>query len=214
MSQAGRTGIYGASGSGKSTLMRSLIAKEPRLVLVALDREDPAWKGLGLRFVDKVTDVKAAIAKGMKAGRWRLCYVPPAHYELEALHEVSLLLRNVQDRTKRRWPMTFAVDELHEAFPNQKLPRTLMGFGELCSRGRARRIHMIGATQRVAEVNTRWRGNESERYIFRQGDKADVDQVARWLMGRREEVAGLKNYEYLHVDAAAGTVSRSKTRKR
>lgn len=214
MSQAGRKAVYGASGSGKTTLMRSLIAKEPRLVLFALDRKDPAWKGLNLRYVDKVSGIKDAISRGMKAGRWRVCYIPPADWELEALHGVSRLLRDIQDRTAARWPVTFAVDELQISFPNEKISRALMGFGELCSRGRARRIEMIAAAQRVAEVNTRWRGNESERYIFRQGDENDFNQAARWLPNHKVTLRNLQNYEYLHVNAAAGKITHHKPRSK
>ena len=73
-----------------------------------------------------------------------------------------------------------------------------------CSRGRHYGIEIIGAAQRLAEINTRWRGNESERFIFRLGDLADFQTAARWLPDHRDALRHLRQFEYLHVAPRIG----------
>lgn len=209
MSQAGRIGIYGASGSGKTTLARAMLASRPRVVVMSPIPGDYP----GIRQVTTIEAVKRGIVAGNKAGRWKICYVPPAGREPEALHALSILLRNVQVATGRGRQITLAADELNLSFPVTSLPARLSGFGELCSRGRHYRIEMIGITQRLAEVNTRWRGNESERFIFRMSDDADYQKAARWLPDHRAALRKLRPFEYLHVAPATGSVTQRKTKR-
>ena len=53
------------------------------------------------------------------------------------------------------------------------------GFAEMCSRGRHYGLDMIGVSQRIAEVSTRFRGNCSETVVFRQKGPRDNKATVR-----------------------------------
>lgn len=194
---ARRIGVYGASGSGKSTRVKDLMRGAERVVVF-----DPMDEYASHRFA-RCTSLARVLA-GMKrgwAGGFRIAYVPPSNREAEALHKLALLLMQAQapyrdERDARK--IVLVVEELNLSFPVAALPRDIYGMGELCSRGRHYGIEVIGVTQRLAEVNTRFRGNTSEAYFFRQSDHVDVQAVGRMLGPQwAKHVQELQDHHYL-----------------
>ena len=66
--------------------------------------------------------------------------------------------------------MTLVVEEMNLSFPVAGGVHKCTGFAEICSRGRHYGIDVIGASQRIAEVDTRFRGNCTESVVLRQED--------------------------------------------
>ncbi len=209
MKSVGRIGIYGASGSGKSTKAKELLKARDRVVIF-----DPMAE-YGGRGGAVSVHTMPQLVKELK-NRWRtgfrLAFVPPAQGELAALHELSLLLKRIQSgyaTGASKTEITLLVEELNLGYPNMMLPPDRNGFGELCSRGRHYGIEIIGITQRPAEVSTRWRGNTSESYWFRQADYRDL-QTAGAMLGPQAKVTlkALPTHHYLHF--ALGVITPGK----
>lgn len=220
MSDGRRIFITGPSGSGKSTVMNQIIAPASHLIVFDYlpTRRETARK-MRLAEVDTLKGVKAAMAKGYKAG-FRLWYRPPPENQAEALHALSMLLFQAQspiEKGKAVPPITLAVDEMSEAFPIMNLPQGQRGFYRVSKAGRHYRITVVGGTQRPAQVNTEYRGNAEVRYIF--GTTEPVDLKAIEEMGGRGTPFGrelarvaqsLPRYHYIRLEA--GRVSRGVTK--
>lgn len=206
--EAGRIAIYGGSGSGKTTRARMMIATRPRVVV--MDPHDE-YGDAGFRRVTNMRGVVQALKAGWASG-FRVTYVPPPHREDEALHRLSVLLRMVQAPREETRIVTLVAEELNMCFPNHNLPKELYGFGELCSRGRHYGIELIGISQRIAEINTRFRGNTgTATYYFRPDDHRDITTACQRLGPRwREALATLKTHEYLRL--CEGVVTRGRNR--
>ena len=196
---AGRTGIYGRSGSGKSTRAKELVAGLRRIVVFDALRE---YRQRGFTELTTLRGLRDHLARNWPTG-FRCAYVPPSGHEAEALHVVSTLLKRAQQpyfRGKDPRQLTFLVEELNMSFPVTALPAKLNGFPELCSRGRHYGIALIGVSQRLAEINTRFRGNTTESYYFRLADHADLTTAARVIgPAWKGKLATLQDHQYLHV---------------
>lgn len=192
-----RHGVYGASGSGKSTLIKTAYAHERRRV--AFDPMDE-YHEQGFVRVSTIKGLTDAIRRRWQSA-FSIAYVPRPDHEIEDLHHVSKRLAEVQEpywAGKMSRKVTFIVEELNLGFPNHSLPKGMGGFANLCSRGRHYGINIIGASQRIAEVGTRFRGNCSRTYFFFQDELADVETICRSI-GRewKAELEGLQVHEYL-----------------
>ena len=212
-SNAGRIGVWGRSGSGKSSYVKKLIKGRKRLIVFdPLAEYGPELKMRTIEHVrrNSLDDVRAGMAKSWPG--FRLAYVPPAGNEAAALSALCRLLMAAQkpfkDGAKGAAMMTLVVEEMNMSFPvaggDQKCP----GFAEMCSRGRHFGIEVIGASQRIAEVSTRWRGNNSETIILAQKGKRDIDAATAEIGTDRRTVVALQNLEYLHEKG--GTITQGK----
>lgn len=194
---AQRIGIWGASGSGKSTLAKVLCAKAGRVVV--FDPMDE-YRGLGFRRCETFREVAGYIKQNWR-GRFRIAYVPPEHREAAALHRLAHLLRQIQQPYYEGKPipkLTLVVEEMNTGYPVRDLPAELSGFPGLCSRGRHYGIEIIGISQRIAEVNTRFRGNTNVAYFFAQGDHRDTTTITQMIgPEHRAALHALQRHEYL-----------------
>lgn len=206
MIQAERIGVYGASGSGKSTKKNLLVCGAPRLVSF-----DPFAEGSKGAINTSAKDFRFALVKHWTT-RFNINVIPTYGREMAELHAVSLAIRDAQVATGAKVPLTFVVEEMNTAFPVTALPTQYPGFGELCSRGRHFNINLVGVSQRIAEINTRWRGNTSCFFLFRQADARDQATAARMLpQGWGAKLTALADFQYLFVKAGKvtyGTVSK------
>lgn len=208
MTQAKRIGIYGASGSGKTTKALQLIKSLSRVVVF-----DPVdeWGDHGYTRTN-LANIRQDLAKRWRTG-FRLAVVPAYGAEPKLLHRLSETVRDAQVETNAAAPICFVVDELNTGFPVTSLPADMLGFGELCSRGRHWAVNVVGITQRIAEVNTRWRGNTSCSFIFRQASTPDVKAAEALLPpGHRGKVSQLQNFHYLYVEQ--GSVSTGQVKRK
>lgn len=201
-SNAGRIGVYGAAGSGKSTWVKERIRRLDRLVIF-----DPLgeYGGTG-RLVRSHRDVRALLRDmGHSWNRgFRLALLPAAGAEVQELHRLARGLIQAQAPFKAGEDdrqITLVVEEMNLSFPVAGLPADRMGFGEICSRGRHWGIETIGVSQRPAEINTRFRGNETARVLFRLAEHVDQQWIRRSLgpeAARR--VTALSPHEFLFVE--------------
>lgn len=212
---AKRIGVFGASGSGKSTLTQSLIKGRGRVIVF-----DPQMDYASKReytTVHNQLELVRHIEKRWHAG-FRVAYVPRMGADcITELHMLSMLMLQVQQPYfgyKDSRKITLVVDELNKSYPVAGLRSDLRGFGELCSRGRHYGVEVIGVSQRMAEVNTNFRGNLSEVFFLRLIEHNDISAV-RATLGPdwADKVRGFPNYQYLRRDEKGaitlGAVRRS-----
>lgn len=207
---AGRIGIWGCSGSGKTTRQKELI--ETRRRVIALDPKTTTFTR-GFRSCRSTADLFRAI----KAG-WHTGYKIQVPTGLEAkvcqayLEQIVRGLFIVQDpyiRGQRGMvgkEITLVIDEADLFFPNKGAPEAVQAqIDNLTRRGREWGIEVIAASQRLAQVNTTFRGNCTEHYFFAQQDHTDIDAVLSNI-GRqhRAALASLRVHEYLHKSMEIG----------
>mgnify|MGYP000566087522 CR=1 FL=1 len=212
-SDAGRVGVWGRSGSGKSSYVKRLIKARKRLVVF-----DPlAEYGSALRIGtvehrrrDSLDDVRKAMLSNW-AG-FRVAYVPPAGKETAALSALSKLLFACQQPFKDGKPgakmLTLVVEEMNLSFPVSGGAQKCPGFADICSRGRHYGIEVIGVSQRIAEVATRFRNNCTETVVLAQKGPRDLDAAAAELGIHKAQVSKLQNLDYLQEKG--GTVTKGK----
>ena len=199
-SNAGRIGVFGRSGSGKSTYTKRLIKARKRVVIFdPLEEYDAKVRVRHVRR-DSINDVIRAIAADYQG--FRVSYVPPAGDEAEALSKLCWALLEAQEPfragDKRTPGLTLVVEEMNNSFPVHGGAENCRGFAEICSRGRHYGIEVIGVSQRIAEVATRFRNNCTETVILAQKGKRDLDAAAELIGGDRQKVMALRNLDYLH----------------
>jgi len=203
--------VAGASGSGKSTRVKELTRRFNRVVV--FDPMDE-YEGEGFTRTTRITgkhSVKEFLQRGWARG-FRIAYVPEDGNEATELHKLCQLLKAVQEPYRKCKKglaipkLVLLVEEINLSFPETKLPKELVGFGNLCSRGRHYGIEIFGITQRVAEVNTRFRGNANQAYFFRQEDHRDIQTIVSSLGPEwRNQIKQLQDHHYLKRQSGAIT---------
>lgn len=204
---ATRIGIWGGSGSGKSTRAKEML-KSARRVVVFDPMEE--YEREGLKPFRSIAALGKHIATNFNS--FRACYIPAPGQEAEALHKLSLLLRDLQSGYKaghHSAQLHLMVEEMNLCF-GSNISGSLSGFAELCSRGRHSGINLIGISQRPNEVNTRFRGNLEHLFVFRLIDHVDINSLVAAL-GRdyATKIKSLAPHEYLYR-GLDGTVKRGK----
>lgn len=211
-SNAGRVGIWGRSGSGKSAYCKKRIKGRKRVIVfdpLAEYGRDAGCTVMQHNSRDALDRVRQAMAANWSG--FRLAYVPPPGVEAAALSGLCRLLLRAQrpyQETGKGAPLTLVVEEMNLSFPVSGGAAKCPGFAEICSRGRHFGIEVLGLSQRIAEVDTRFRGNCTETVVLAQKGPRDLAAAADALGGARDRVAGLANLEYLHECAGAITSGR------
>lgn len=178
-SNAGRVGVWGASGSGKSSYVKAAIAQRRRVVVF-----DPQGEYPGRRLGD-LESVRREMRENWSS--FRISYTPPPGKESQALSGLCRLLLAAQrpfKETGRGAPLVLVVEEMNLSFPVAGGAAKCPGFAEICSRGRHYGIEAWGVSQRIAEVDTRFRGNCTETVVFRQKGHRDQSAAALELGAR------------------------------
>lgn len=210
ISDVGRVGVWGRSGSGKSSWVKREIAKARRVVIFDPLGEYQGFKKIPHRTRDGLDQVRAAMAADW-AG-FRIAYIPPAGQEVAALNGLSrLLLRaqaGYQEGRRGARPMILVVEEMNLAFPVHGGAEKCPGFAEICSRGRHFGIHVIGVSQRLAEVATRFRGNCSETIVFAQKGPRDLAAASAETGRPQAEIAKLENLAFIREKNGATSSGR------
>lgn len=211
MAEYHRIGIWGASGSGKTTKAVKLTAGQDRRV-IAFDPVLDKAIGRGAIRVKGLDRLWPVLDAHWYRSNLRIAYTPRSTEDCPGdLHKLCLYVIARQEAdTKKESELTLLVDELNLSFPVERLPSGLYGFMDMCARGRHYRVNIIGISQRVAEVGTRFRGNTSSFYAFRVGDHTDAQTLSR-MMGPeyRQQLIDLPNYDYFHVES--GVVTKGRT---
>lgn len=132
---------------------------------------------------------------------FRLAYVPPAGKEAAALSGLSRLLMKAQTpffNGKATGQVTLVVEEMNLCFPVSGGVEKAPGFADVCSRGRHYGIEVVGVSQRIAEVATRFRGNCTQTVVFAQKGPRDVAAAASELGCDQGQIKTLQSLSYLH----------------
>lgn len=194
-SNSGRVVVVGASGSGKSAYVKRYVGGQGRVL--ALDPMDE-YSAQGFKRCTSVEQVRAAMRVSFK--RFKIAYVPKSADEMGALNRLSHLALVAQQpwRGKKGPELVLVVEEMNTCFPLHKASK-VPAFAEVCSRGRHSHIHVVGVTQRLAEIDTRFRGNLTEAVVFRQTAPVDVRAVVDATGTPANRVSALKKLEYLQT---------------
>ena len=184
MSEYQRIGIFGRSQSGKSSLMDRILRGHRRVVLFdAIDERAPTARAEGFSEITTISELQDRIDRDYASG-FRLWFHPSYEADLVlSLSDVSRMLLDCQTQqaerggTDKRPSIALAVDEMADCFPNQTLTREKDHFSIMCRSGRHKGIHLIGASQRPAEVSTKFRGQLSKRFIFNLTEPRDLQAV-------------------------------------
>jgi len=207
----GRIGIAGRSQSGKSSFLDRMLRPHKRVVLFDTnDERAPVAKKEGFKRVSSIMELQERIDRKYAKG-FKLWYLPEDEPDdIQALHNLSLALWNIQSEegsargSQNRPDIVFAVDEMADCFPNHHMKKDQDHFSLMCRRGRHKGIHLIGATQRFAEVSTKFRGQLNKRFLFNLTEPADLD-VVRKLGGEHgkqlvQEVLNLPALHYIKME--------------
>lgn len=205
-SNAGRIGVWGASGSGKSTYVKRMIATRRRVIV--LDPMAEYSKG-GLSQASSVEAVRKAMVKDWTG--FRIALAPRAGREADYLNSLCHLILMAQKPYvdgKSKLGLSLVVEEMNTAFPVHGGERKCPMFADMCSRGRHFGVEIIGVSQRMAEVSTRFRGNCTETVILRQQGKNDLNTSAETTGIDVAKLRALKNLEFLHYKAGDVTAGK------
>jgi hypothetical protein len=184
MKDAALTLIVGRRGSGKTHLSRAVIDKFQRVV--AFDPLGEYRGKRGWRSCDDRKTMLGHIVKNWNAG-FQVSYIPPAGGELEALHFVSDLLWQIQEKYrngKSSDKICLLIEEANLSIPTTAFPRDRASALRLINQGRHAGIEMVAVTQRPALVNASYRANAFRTYVFPLADDNDV-QTAMRMIGRQ-----------------------------
>lgn len=193
---AGRLGIWGASGTGKTTYLLDRLHGVRRVVVMDvtgdLVRE-------GFQRCNSVEEVRAAIVANWRG--FRLAYCATPGQETRCLNQLAQLLSVAQAGYEAEYhdmTLTLAVDEMADAFPATGGLKKVPHYATLCSQGRHKGIALIGCSQRIAEVHTKFRGNCNEAVVFASIEPNDVERSADTLGLRGADRNRVRNLEALH----------------
>jgi DNA helicase HerA-like ATPase len=198
----GRVGIWGASGSGKSAYTKKRLKGRKRVVVF-----DPLEEYSG----KKVSTIKGVEREMVR--RWAdfvISYSPQIGKEAANLNDLSRFLLAVQrpfKEGKKGRPLTLVVEEMNSSFPVSGGAAKCPYFAEICSRGRHYGIEVFGVSQRLAEVDTRFRGNCTETVVFRQKGIRDKTAAAAEIGCAVSELP-TENLHFMHE--RNGVVSKDK----
>ncbi len=207
-----RIGLFGKSKSGKSTMMNRLMRKHRRVILFdAIEERTESAKEEGFTRVTCINELQLLVNQNYEAG-FRYWFMP--HYEqdlIQALSDLSTFMLDIQTQyadeygTENRPTLLLAVDEMADCFPNHIMKKGQDTFSVMCRSGRHKGIHLIGATQRPAEVSTKFRGQLEKRFFFSLQEGADLDAIEK-IGGAKDgrklsgAVRSLKPLEYIRME--------------
>lgn len=111
--------------------------------------------------------------------------------------------------------ITLVIDEAQKFFPRGKLSGEYYGLCEdLFTLGRHYGLNIYGASQRLAQVDTAFRGNCTQQFFFAQGDHTDIEAVRNSTGLKADDVRAIKKFEFLHKSNEFGAlIKRGKTKK-
>ena len=213
-SNTGRIGVYGASGSGKSTYVKRRIKGRKRVIVFDTEGE---YGGAGVQTCHTVEEVRLEMVANWNG--FRINYIPPSGKEARALSQLAGLILKAQEQYKGKDQapvLTHVIEEMNLSFPGNSGAAKAPNFAHICSRGRHRFIEVIGAAQRIAEVDTRWRGNCTETVIFRQQGATDKNTAVQTTGASKDELWALDDLQYLHEKQGKithGQISFGKSKK-
>lgn len=200
-------GVWGGRGSGKSTRIKELVKYESRVIAV-----DPVgeYHEAGFQSYKTHQGLYKALRAAWNTG-FKFALDVSEHPDMQASFlKLSRDLRQIQrpyydGKDSRK--ITLVVDEMSLLVPNRAMSANERDFLMMINVGRHYGVEIIGASQRLAQVHTDFRGNCAENYYFR--TTAHVDKnAARQILGptKADELALLQPHEYIHM--ADGQISK------
>lgn len=205
--------VTGCRGSGKSTRIKEMIKGNNRII--AFDPMAEYDSSLGFTQYKTLKGLYAGLHKGWSNGfRLSLNALDLNDHEKKAVFlklcaDLLVIQRPYFDFDDDR-ELTFIIDEMSTCVP--KTPKdSELQFKQLCNLGRHYGVEILGATQRVAEVPTNFRGNVAESYYMRQTNNVDIKAIGEMIgLDAARKCAKLKPHSYIHVVDGEKTLGKNK----
>ena len=208
---AASVGIWGSSGTGKTTYLVERLKGVKRVIVVDVKG---SMVRHGYKRCDTVEQVRQAMIADWRG--FRLAFVPKQSQIVRELNQLSSIVYAAGDgylKKQHSMILTLAVDEMADAFPAKGgFLKYKANFGILTSMGRESGIEIIGCSQRIAEVDSRFRGNCQEAIVFGSTEVNDCKRSADTVGVKWQDIHALPNFEYIHRMRDRTTV-RGKTKK-
>lgn len=191
--------VSGASRCGKSTQVARMVRDANRAM--AWDPEDQWSQQPGFR---KITTRKALLEAIQTKGHMRIAYV--AGGDLKA--EFDFWCGCVMYAGRYIAPLDCVAEELADVTTSSKAPGN---WGILVRRGLKRGINIYAISQRWAEADKTAMGNASNYVVFASRGE-DCGYISRKTLIPVEEIAGLKQFEFIEFDPVTKEKMQKKLR--
>ena len=204
-------GVWGGRGSGKSTRIKEIVKALPRVIVIDPTGEYMREKG----FVSYKT------LKGMYRGirdNWNKGF--KVSLNLSEVMDKEAIVRQIStdllvmqkayfdERDTRK--ITLVIDEMSLCVPNRTMKPDEREFLQLCNLGRHYGVEIIGASQRLAQVHTDFRGNTAENYYLRMMEHVDIQAAKRSIGDQAAKLPTLAPHNYLHFTSEGVKAGKNK----
>lgn len=196
--------VFGARGTGKTAWIKQLIAGlKPRRLMVWDFKHDPSLQGLGDEHRSMPEFIRAVAAKG-----FAVRFLPDHQRDMQAQFDLFC---------QAAWlagDVLVFVDELPEVTRAGKAPaawRRLVNIGreyQTGQGGKVKRVSIIGAAQRPAEVDKSFIGNADVVHTGRLGYLSDAKAMSQAMGLRPEEFMHLPDLAWIEKRAESPEVLR------
>jgi DNA helicase HerA-like ATPase len=190
----------GASGSGKSTAVKRILAAEPWPGLQIIVDPDAEYAGQGAQIASLARLVELAKLPGARS----VVFVPSVDRAV-GIKQFSFVCSLVWSVALQGRPVRLVVDELSEFTTASEAPAA---WRRVVKRGRKQGISVIAAAQRPAEIDKTIWSNASTVRSGRLNFENDQTVIAAALGVTRDDVASLKQLDYLERDRNTGALIR------
>ena len=219
--QAEQLGFWGVKGSGKTSKMIELMSNTNRQIYLDSMGNTHIKGATRLKTLRGVlTHIKKNWHKGYKI----VIDVPNGNRKqacMDFMHEFIKVMFRVQKpyyNSKKGiagFEIDLVIDEAHKFFPLHGLKDEYYLFCEdLFTLGRHYGLNILGGSQRLAQVNTAFRGNCTQQFFFAQGDHNDIEAVRKSTGLKADDIRDIKQFEFLHKSRAFGAeIKKGKTVK-
>jgi hypothetical protein len=184
--------LMGASGTGKTYCLKEMLSTQKPKRLLIIDPLDAFAE-----FATKV-DTIGAIELETRKKSFKIRYVPKKHMPIEQMDAIA----RIAFETGNLW---FVIEELNKY---TKANMASPNWADCTLRGRQFGMTIIGLSQRPAGVDKDFFGNCSYVRSGRIISTGDARAIADVLGVKKEEITGLKEYEYIQRNMFTGEITR------
>lgn len=204
-------GVWGGRGSGKSTRIKELVRSETRVIVI--DPTGEYKRERGFTSYKTVKGMYRGIRDAWVSGFKVALDLSEIMDKESVVRQVSVDLLTMQkayfeERDSRK--IILVIDEMSLCVPNRTMKPTEREFLQLCNLGRHYGVEIIGASQRLAQVHTDFRGNTAENYYLRMMEHVDIQAAKRSIGEQAAKLPTLAPHNYLHFTTEGLKQGRNK----
>lgn len=199
------TGVWGGRGSGKSTRIKEIIKGKDRVIAL-----DPLGEYAAEGFIEthSLKELYKVLSESWNEKRFgislNLMHAPDPAQTLRCLSGDLIAIQEAYKNEQDDRKITLVLDEMSLLVPNTTMQPNQRQFLNLCNLGRHYGVEIVGASQRLAQVHTDFRGNCAEHYFFRMSQAVDLT-AAKQVIKEADQLPTLAPHEFMHWSDAGVT---------